>query len=193
MKIKLLSLLIVALSLCSCKKQSEIISEWSLEPVILASGSSYPQAVPPLCAVWYKPGPVGWVPNKCFVQADELRELIEILREEVKTPNPDVSFKGSQKLSLIFYLGKPETLGIREVSFDLDKDIFIWAYGKSQKIGRILVEKQVRGDYYPNPNDPNIAKRMKEMQERLRKEAEQLKAKKEMEQKPIPEANVINK
>lgn len=184
MKRTILFLMVASIFFSSCKKESENIKEWTG----LHSISS--RLRPPVCAVWYKPGPLGWLPNKCFAQADELREIIKLLRDEKGSELPNTSFEGTQKLSLIFYKGKPETLAVREFYFDLRNGIFVWAYGKSQKLGRVLTEKEEWGSYYANPMDPNRIKRIKESQERLRKLAEQMKAQKEAEaRKKNEEAN----
>ena len=184
MKRIILFLMIASIFFSSCKKEPENIKEWG-------GLHSIPSHLrPPVCAVWYEPGPLGWLPNKCFAQAGELREIIELLRDEKDSEFPNTSFNGNQKLSLIFYKGKPETLAVREFCFDLHDGTFVWAYGKSQKLGRILIEKESWGDYYPDPTDPNRINRIKESQERLRKLAEQMKAQKETEtQKKIEEVN----
>lgn len=168
----------------SSSEKREEVKEWTG----LHSISS--RLRPPVCAVWYKPGPLGWSVNKCFAQADEIRELIKLLRDEKESEIPNATFEGTQKLSLIFYKGNPKTLAVREFYFDLYNSTFVWAYGKSQKLGRILTEKEFWGDYYPDPTDPNRIERIKESQERLRKHMEQLKAQKEAEaQKRTEEVN----
>ena len=111
------------------------------------------------------------------------REIINLLRDEKESEIPNPIFKGTQKLSLIFYKGSPETLTIRELSFDLHNGMFVWAYGESPKLGRILIEKESWGDYYADPTDPNRINRIKESQEQLRKHVEQLKAEREAEAK----------
>ena len=188
MKRIILFLVITSMFLSSCKKKEpENIKEWS-------GLHSIPSRLrPPVCAVWYEYAPSGWLPKKCFAQADELRELIRFLQDEKESEFPNTSFKGNQKLSLIFYKGKPGTLDVRELCFDLNNGTFVWAYGKSDKLGKLLIEKKEWGSYYADPTDPNRVKRIKEAQERLRKQVEQLRAGKEAEaQKKIEEANQPN-
>jgi len=177
-------LVVLSVFLSSCEKRSEKVKEWT------GLNSISSRLMPPVCAVWYKPGPLGWLPNKCFAQGAELREIIKLLRDEKESELPNALFDGTQKLSLIFYKGNPETLAVREFYFDLHNGTFVWAYGRSQKLGRILIEKEEWGSYYANPTDPNMIKRIKEAQESLRKQAERLRAGKEAEaQKKIEEAN----
>jgi len=175
MKRLVLILVVLLVFLPSCEKRPEKVKEWT------GLSSISPRLMPPVCAVWYKPGPLGWLTNKCFAQGDELREIIKLLRDEKESELPKTSFEGTQKLSLIFYKGNPKTLAVREFYFDLRNGTFVWAYGRSQRLGRILTEKESWGDYYLDPNDPDLIKRIKESQESLRNQIEQLRAEKEAE------------
>jgi hypothetical protein len=157
----------------SCKKEQERVKEWTdITSISL-------RLMPPVCAVWYRPGSLGWLPNKCFAQGDEIREIIRLLRDEKESEIPNPMFKGTQKLSLIFYKGSPETLTVRELSFDLNNCTFIWAFGKSEKLGKLFTEKEVWGSYHTSPYDPNFIKRAKESQEYLQKEIKKRMAEKE--------------
>jgi hypothetical protein len=178
----ILGVLLIFLS--SCEEKREEVKEWTG----LSSISS--RLMPPVCAVWYKPSPLGWLPNKCFARGDEIRKIIRLLQDEKEAEIPNPAFKGTQKLSLIFYKGSPETLAVREISFDLNDGTFIWAFGKSDKLGKLLTEKEMWGSYHPDVNDPNLIKRAKESQEYLRKEIKKRMAEKEAEdRKRIKEAN----
>jgi len=184
MKKLVLILGVLSVFLPSCEEKPEEVKEWTG----LSSISS--RLMPPVCAVWYRSGPLGWLPNKCFAQGDELREMIKLLQDERESETPNAAFEGTQKLSLIFYKGNPETLAVRELYFDLNNGTFVWAFGKSDKLGKLLTEKEVWGSYHPDPNDPNLIKRAKESQEYLRKQIEKRMAEKEAKaQKKSEETN----
>jgi len=158
----------------------------------------------PVCIVWYKQLPwteAVWKPYKAFSQTDaeQMREIIlQLTRPEKKEPNPDLKTK--DKLSLIFYNGFPEKLIVREVYFQIKDNIFIGPLGKSDSLAKILLEKQeIRsGFYYPYKelgasHYRNSFHRILKSQESLRKQAERLKAEKEVEaQKKIAEPNENN-
>jgi hypothetical protein len=162
----------MTLFLSSCEKPRELVEEWKGQYTV-------PGLMPPVCAVWYRPGPLGWLPYKCFAQADELRNIMNVLiweaNSEIRTPD----FASTYKLSLMFYKGTRETLAVREICFDLSNDTFVWPYGKSEKLGRILIEKEVWGDYYGRPDDANMVNRIKQSQEWIHKEVERLQPERE--------------
>ncbi|UCE38689.1 MAG: hypothetical protein JSW00_05525 [Thermoplasmata archaeon] len=168
----------------ACSQEPEKLEGW--EDVCWITSD----LMPPVCAVWYKPGPLGWLPYKCFATGQELREIVRLLRDEADTEVPHSWFEGSQKLSFIFYKGRSGTFDVSEFYFELSGDVFYWPCGKSQKLGKIFREKEPWGEFYQNPYDPNLIKRIKESQEFLRKQAERLKAEKEAEvQKRTEEVN----
>ena len=180
-------LIVLSVLMSSCKEEPERVKEWT----DITSISS--RLMPPVCAVWYKPGPLGWLPNKCFARGDEIREIIKLLQDEKESEIPNAAFEGTQKLSLIFYKGNPETLAVREIAFDLNDGTFIWAFGKSEKLGKLLTEKEVWGSYHPSPYDPNFIKRAKESQEYLQNEIKKRIEEREAEaQRKIEEANETN-
>jgi len=155
----------------------------------------------PVCIVWYKQLPWAdpvWKTYKCFSQTDanDMRNIILLLtKPEDKDPNPNL--KAKDKLSLIFYNGFPEELTVREVYFEIQDKTFIGPTGKSEKLAKILLEKEeVRSRFYqPYRNlDPthyhDSWERVLKTQEHLREHVEKRKAEKEAEaQRKNEEAN----
>jgi len=174
MKRAIVILIATLLFMASCKDEPETVKKWTGLRFLPS------RLRPPVCVVWYKPNRLGWETYKCFAQADEIKTVIKLL-EESDSEICDEYFIGTDKLSLFFYKGKPETLEIREVSFKLKNNTFIWPFGESEALGKFILEKEEWGRYFMDPYDPNLIKRAKESQERLRKLAEQLKAQKEAE------------
>jgi len=176
--------ILMPLFFSSCEKPRQLVEEWKGQYAVF-------DLMPPVCAVWYRPGPLGWLPYKCFGQAAELRDIMNVLmwegNSEIRTPD----FEGRYKLCLMFYKGMRETLALREVCFNLSDDTFVWPYGKSEKLGRILIEKEVWGDYYGRPHDANMANRIKQSQEWIRKEVERLQTERERDApRKIEEGNL---
>ena len=176
-----LIILLYFLSSCS-KKKPEINYNWT--------GQEEIRHLVPTCIVWYKqvaPPIDAWRPYKAFSQANanDMRNIILLLtKPEDKDPNPNLNAK--DKLSLIFYNGIPEELTVREVYFEIQNQTFIGPTGKSEKLAKILLEKEEVWTrfYQPYKNlDPthynNSWERVLKTQENLQKQGEQLKTQKE--------------
>ena len=70
-----------------------------------------------------------------------MRKIILLLfKPEIKEVNPNLQTE--DKLSLIFYNGRPENLIIREVYFEIKDKTFVGPLGKSDKLAEILLERQ---------------------------------------------------
>ena len=182
---KIIILAFACILLVSCEKKPKEITEWEWH--------SMPwDLMPPVCAVWYKPGPLGWLPYKCFAQADELRTIINLLWESDSQKQDPYFYTNPEyyKLSFIFYKGNPKEITVSELYFRLEHSDFVWSRGKNRKLAEIFVSQKPWGQYYESPNDPNMIKRAQEAQERLYKEAQRLKAEKERENATI-EPNIM--
>ena len=101
----------------------------------------------PVCIVWYKKAPDwaegAWRPYKSFsqIEAHEMRKIIKLLAvPEIKDAIPNL--KTEDKLSLIFYNGRPGSLTVREVYFEIKDKTFIGPLGKSDKLAEILFNQQ---------------------------------------------------
>ena len=188
------SLMILSVLMVSCKEEPKKFDyTWT--------GQEGIRHFVPVCIIWYKqvPPPLdAWRPYKAFSQADanDMRNIILWLtRPEKKESNPNIKTK--DKLSLVFYNGFPEELTVREVYFEIQDKTFIGSTGKSEKLAKILLEKEeVRSRFYqPYKNlDPthyrDVWERVLKTQESLRKQAEQMKAQREVkDQKRIEEPN----
>jgi len=132
------------LFLPSCKEQNY---EWNEQESI--------QHYVPACIIWYKyvSSPIfAWRPYKSFDQTDS-KQMRKILLHLITMEKQDVNidFIMRDKLSIIFYNGFPEELTIREINFDIEDGIFISPFGKSKKLGDIILHKEdiLPQFYYP--------------------------------------------
>jgi hypothetical protein len=161
---KRLTMLMVILSvfMFSCKKQAEPERiDYAKKICYIWTGQTEEEKwdlerQTPVCIIWYKyvqpPHPV-WRPYKTFSQNDvnDIRAMLsQLLRPEKEESNPGLRTK--DKLSLIFYSGGLETLRVREVYFEIKDQIFIGPTGRSNKLGRILLEKQEIDPYFSDVN-----------------------------------------
>ncbi|HIJ52835.1 MAG TPA: hypothetical protein HPP66_06730 [Planctomycetes bacterium] len=183
MKRLIFPLIIGVVFLSSCQKGPSYL---------LTDESAELKKLTPVCIVWYKPGKTAWEVNKSWVIPDNIDEMNRIKGLLTKADKAIVYTEGRHKLSLLFYDGYPENLKLWEVSFDLvGKRSFLGSVGASKELGELLSKymPEERGLVIPGM-DPNRVKRIKEAQEQLRKQAEQLKALKEAEaRKKIEEPN----
>lgn len=124
----------------------------------------------PVCIIWYKLGKTGWEVNKAWFREDEISKIKKLLIEADKTmPYTE----GEYKLSIIFYDGRPENLKLWDVKFTLvGKKSFRSSVGSSRELGELFSKyKPEESILLPPGVDPN---RIKEAQESLQKQAEQL-------------------
>lgn len=197
MKRLLISSLMLLALVASCKEKTKKVDYTWI-------GQEEIRHFVPVCIIWYKQLPWAdpvWKPYKCFSQTDanDMRNIILLLtKPEDKDLNPNL--KAKDKLSLIFYNGFPEELTVREVYFEIQDKTFIGPTGKSEKLTKILREKEeVRSRFYQpyknlGPTHYHDSwERILKSQESLRKQVERLKAEKEAEaQKKIAEPNENN-
>ena len=188
------SLMILSVLMVSCKEEPKKFDyTWT--------GQEGIRHFVPVCIIWYKqvPPPLdAWRPYKAFSQADanDMRNIILWLtRPEKKESNPNIETK--DKLSLVFYNGFPEELIAREVYFEIQDKTFIGSTGKSEKLAKILLERQEVPSFFYYPYSDLGAghyrdsfHRILKTQESLCKQVEQLKAQKEVKaRKKNEEAN----
>lgn len=176
-------LLIIGIIFCpSCKKNcGETVSIWNKQNKLDYKGF-------PVSIIWFKESASDlWTPYKGFNKANEIKSIIQLLdKPEINEIQPEL--KTRNKLSLIYYLGKPESLRIIELYFDINDGLFIGPKGKSPELGKLMITKEESGleryRFHTPPYDEEFIDRVEKSQELVREQI-----KKEKEQKHAEENN----
>lgn len=185
MKWFLYSLAVLLIFIPSCNNGEE-----NLNSDVKWTGQENIRAYVPVCIIWYRqvPSPLDtWRPYKAFSQADanDMREIILHLTSPEKKESI-LNLESQDKLSLIFYNGRPEKLTVREVYFEIKDQTFIGPIGKSDALAEILLERQEVDSFFYYPYSElgsghyhDDFFHILEVKKSLQKQAEQLKKQQE--------------
>jgi hypothetical protein len=177
LKILLTTLIIGSVFFSSCTKRP------TKPDYMLDDGAPEIKSLPLECITWYKLGKTGWEVNKSW-GLDELDEMVRIKKLLTEPEKPYPYWDVYHKLSLIFYDGNPENLKLWEVEFDIKGKTFTGSVGASQELGELLLKYLKKEDIPVLVIDPN---RFKQVEEQMRKRAQELKEQRQAEEKQSEE------